>query len=76
MRSKVWKPLDLACLKWSCIFFGMIAGAWLSDFTRRYGWAFAAAAILLGIKAADSYFRDDPARPQPPSRPRKPGDLK
>jgi hypothetical protein len=55
-RSKVWSPVDIASLKWSCIFLGMIVGAYLSDFIKHYVWIFLIAVILLGIKPAVSYL--------------------
>ena len=57
-RSKVWSPLDIACLKWCCILIGMIVGAYFSDFTKRYIWIFIITAILLAIKPMVSYFRN------------------
>jgi hypothetical protein len=57
-RSKVWSPVDIACLKWCCILIGMIAGAYFSDFTKRYIWIFIIIAILLAIKPMVSYFRN------------------
>lgn len=56
-RAKVWSVLDIGLLKWSCILFGMIAGAYLSDFTKRYVWLIAAAAVLMAIKPTVSYLR-------------------
>lgn len=58
-RSKVWSPVDIALLKWSCILLGMIVGAYLSGFVKEYVLAFVIAVILLGIKPAVSYFRTD-----------------
>jgi len=58
-RSKVWSPVDIALLKWSCIFFGMIVGAYLSDFIKHYMWVLIIAVILLGVKPASSYFGRD-----------------
>lgn len=58
-RSKVWSVVDIGCLKWSCILSGMIAGAFLHEFTRRYVWLFAVAAVLLAIKPTLSYFGTD-----------------
>ena len=60
LRPRVWFAFDIACLKWSCILFGMIVGAFLPEFTRRYVWAFAAAAILLAISPAVRFFRNEP----------------
>jgi hypothetical protein len=61
-RNKVWSVVDIGLLKWCCILTGMIAGACLADFTRRYVWAFAAAAVLLAIKPTVSYFRGEEGR--------------
>jgi len=58
-RTKVWSILDIGCLKWSCLFFGMIIGAYLSEFTKRYVWVLLIAAILLAIKPVISYFGKD-----------------
>ena len=58
-RSKVWSPVDIASLKWSCILLGMIVGAYLSAFVKGYLWVFVIAAILLGIKRTVSYFGTD-----------------
>jgi hypothetical protein len=58
-RSKVWSPVDIASLKWSCIVFGMIVGGYFSVFVKDHVWAFVSGAILLGIKPAVSYFRVD-----------------
>jgi len=60
-RTKVWPWFDIALLKWSSILFGMIAGAYLADFTKRYLLCIAAAAVLLAIRPALSYFRNPPA---------------
>ena len=59
LRSKVWSPLDIGCLKWSCIFFGMIVGAYFSEFTKQYIWLFAVAVILLAIKPLVAYFKNN-----------------
>ena len=58
-RSKVWSVADIGCLKWSCILFGMLAGAFLSDFTKRHVWLFLIAAILLAVKPTLSYFTNN-----------------
>ena len=60
-RSKVWSPVDIALFKWCCIFFGMIAGAYLSALVKDYVWVFVTATVLLAIKPTVSYFRADQA---------------
>jgi len=58
-RTKVWPWPDIALLKWSCIMLGMIAGAYLAEFTKRNVWLIAAAALLMAIRPAVAYFRSD-----------------
>ena len=58
-RTKVWTWFDIALLKWSCILLGMIAGAYLNDFTKRYVWLIAAAFLPMAFRPAVSYFRND-----------------
>jgi hypothetical protein len=57
-KSKVWSPVELVCLKLSAILFGMIAGAYFPEFTKRYVLFFVLIAVLLALKPAHSYFRD------------------
>lgn len=59
IKTKIWAPVDIACLKWSSIFFGMVVGAYLSDFTKHYVWVFAIVIVLLAIKPAVSYFKNN-----------------
>ena len=58
-KAKVWSVIDIGLLKWCCILIGMIAGAYLADFTKRYVWVIALAVLLTGIKPTISYFRND-----------------
>ena len=62
-RTKVWSPLDIGSLKWCCILFGMIAGAYLSEFTKSHVWVFAIAVVLLAIKPMIAYFGKDDTAP-------------
>jgi len=57
LKPKVWTVGALACLKWSSILFGMIAGSYLADFTRRNVWLFAAGCIVLAIRPVIVFFR-------------------
>ncbi|MGA9115715.1 MAG: hypothetical protein WB626_02960 [Bacteroidota bacterium] len=56
LRTKPWPPLDIALLKTCCLLAGMMAGAYVADFTRENIWVFALGAVLTGIKPAVSYF--------------------
>jgi len=58
LRSKVWSPVEIVCVKLSAILFGMIAGAYFPEFTKQYVLFFVTAALILAIKPANSYFRD------------------
>jgi len=57
-RAKVWSVMDIGLLKWCCILIGMIVGAYLTDFTKRYVWLIALVAVLAAIKPTISYFRN------------------
>jgi len=59
LKTKVWTWADIGLLKLCCILIGMIGGAYLADFTKEHIVIIAIAAILLGIKPAISYFRND-----------------
>ena len=59
LRSRMWPWLDISLLKWCCFLFGMIAGAYLADFTKRNVWLIAIAAVALGIRPTITYFRND-----------------
>ena len=48
---------DIGCIKWSCIFFGVIIGAYIADFTKQYLWLFIVLAILLAIKPLYKFFK-------------------
>ena len=58
-RTKVWRWLDIGFLKWSSILIGMIAGAYLAEFVKQHVWVFALAALLLALRPAVGYWRDD-----------------
>ena len=55
-KTKRWWWLDIGLLKWSAIIFGMIAGAYLSDFVKQYVWVFVSVAVILAIRPAIKYF--------------------
>ena len=55
-RTKKWPWIAIGSLKWCCLLLGMIAGAYLSEFTKSYVWVFAVAVVLLAIKPMIAYF--------------------
>jgi hypothetical protein len=59
LGSRTWSAVDIAMLKWCCVLTGMIAGAYLSDFTKRHVWFFAVAVVVLAIKPTIAYFRQE-----------------
>lgn len=58
-KDKKYTVIDIGLIKWSCIFFGMALGAYLADFISAYAWLFIIAALLLAIKPALAYFKED-----------------
>jgi len=58
-KTKVWWWLDIGLLKWSALIFGMIVGAYLSDFVKQYVWVFVLVAVILAIRPAVKYFGDN-----------------
>jgi hypothetical protein len=57
-KTKMWSWLDIALLKWSALFFGVVVGAYFQVFVRCYLWLFVVAALLLAIRPALHYFTD------------------
>ena len=56
LKTKEWSWVDISLLRWSCIFFGMIAGAYLANFVKQYVWIFVLVALGLAIRPAFKYF--------------------
>ena len=59
--ARYWSVFDIACLKWSSILFGVIVGAYCSEFVQANVWAFVVACVVLGLHPAYRFFR--PAAP-------------
>jgi hypothetical protein len=57
-KDKMYSVLDIGLIKWSCILFGMVLGAYLADFVLGYLWLFIVIALLLAIKPIISYFME------------------
>ncbi|MFA5780566.1 MAG: hypothetical protein WC947_10595 [Elusimicrobiota bacterium] len=55
-KTKIWSPLDIGLLKWACILFGMILGAYLSVFVKQYLWIFVILWVVLAIRIIYSYW--------------------
>ena len=55
-KTKVWWWFDIWALKWSAFLFGIITGAYLTDFVKQYVWELALVAVILAIKPTIKYF--------------------
>ncbi len=58
IRPRVWKWTEIAQLKWSAVFFGMVAGAFLAEYVKQYALALLLLAALLAIRPLVYFFRD------------------
>ena len=58
-KTKMWSAGDIVLLKWSCILFGMIIGAYLSNLVKQYLLIFIVLIILSGLKPLYSYWFED-----------------
>ncbi|OPZ26679.1 MAG: hypothetical protein BWZ02_01922 [Lentisphaerae bacterium ADurb.BinA184] len=66
-RAKVWSVVDIGLLKWCSLLVGLIAGAYLADYVRRYVWIIAAVAVVMAAKVMVSYFCGDGQSKAPPT---------
>lgn len=55
-KTKIWLPLDIALLKWACILFGMILGAYLDSFVKQYLWIFIVLTIVFAVRPLYAYW--------------------
>ena len=55
-EPRVWTVWEVGCLKWSCVVFGAIGGAYFSDFVMTYVWMFVIGFVLLAIKPVMKYI--------------------
>lgn len=58
LKARLWNWTDIAFLKWSALLFGMIVGAYFSDFVKQYAIAVLLIACLLAIRPLIAYFKD------------------
>ena len=58
-KDKKYSVVDIGLIKWSCILFGMVLGAYLADYVLSYVWLFIIVALLLAIKPIVAYFKED-----------------
>jgi len=58
-KTKTWSAFDIMLIKWSAAFFGMIVGAYISNFVRQYLWIFIVLVIAFGLRPLYLYWFKD-----------------
>lgn len=53
-KLDIW---DIGGIKWAAIFFGIIVGAYISNFVKQYLWLLIALVILLAIRPIYRLFK-------------------
>ncbi len=59
-KTKLWKPWDVAFLKWASLGFGMIIGAYFPEFIMQYLWVIVTLVVLMSAKVIVAYFANEP----------------
>jgi len=54
-----WPPFDIQVLKLSSSSFGIVIGAYFSEFFLQYLWLFFGIGLLAGLKVSYFYFRQE-----------------
>ncbi len=57
LKSRVWTPGEIVCLKWGSILAGAVIGAYISELVKTYVWLFVVSVVILSIKPVSGYFR-------------------
>lgn len=55
-KTKIWSAADLVLLKLSSVLFGVIIGAYLSNFVKQFLWIFIVLVIALGLRPLRTYW--------------------
>lgn len=58
LRTKIWNWRDIALLKWSALFAGMLLGAYFHEYVTKYSWVIVISVLLFALRPAASYFKD------------------
>ncbi len=58
LRTNIWNWWDLVVLKWCCLFFGMLVGAYFHEVVMENFWVILLAAIILAIRSVFVYWKD------------------
>ena len=56
-KNKVWSWWDIGLLKWCCLLYGIIVGAYL-QYVLPYGWIILALAVIFTIRPVVAYWKD------------------
>ena len=59
LKNKRWEWYDIALLKWCTFLFGMVAGAYFYSLIREYLLILLLVAVILAVRPAMAYFRDE-----------------
>jgi hypothetical protein len=63
LRTKVWAWSDIVLLKWCCLIFGTILGAYCAESVKRHVGGLVLIAVALAIRPTVAYFGNDRATP-------------
>ena len=55
-EPRAWTVWEIGSLKWSCILFGAIVGAYFSELVMAYVWLFVIGFVLLASKPVMKYL--------------------
>ena len=56
LKTKSWSTFDLVCFKIACVTFGLLVGAFLSNYVIQSAWVIGVIFILTYIKTVHFYF--------------------
>ncbi len=57
--TKNWHWSNIALLKWSALFIGMLLGAYFHEVVVKNTWGVVIVALLFALRPARSYWKDD-----------------
>jgi len=57
LKTKVWCWSNIALLKWSALFAGLLMGAYFHEYVTKYSWVIVISAILLALRPAAHYWK-------------------
>jgi len=57
--TKKWHWSNIALLKWSALFIGMLLGAYFHELVIKRTWVVIIVALLFALRPARAYWKDD-----------------